>query len=835
MSRVMKLLLVMGLVLIVSSSARSKTIHVKESGTGDGSSWTNAYGLLQDALDDAVTGDEIWIAAGTYYPTTEVGGTGDRYKTFQMINGVKIYGGFAVMGNPTWDDRDYDTYESILSGDIGTTGDNSDNCYHVFYHPYGTGLDATAILDGCTITAGNADGSSGDYDQGGGMYNDVSDLTVSNCTFTDNSANMGGGMFNSGSVLTIANCTFSNNSAADRGGGIRNLYGSPTVSNCTFTGNMAIDYGGGIYSACFSTPTVDRCTFTDNEANYGGGIYNNDIDATVINCTFTDNEAGEAGGMYNYGGNSLVTYCSFTGNVAFRGGGMFNYLSDPTVTNCTFSSNEAIEDPDSSTGYGGVGGGMWNWDGTQTIIDCIFNENTADEEGGGMYNSKTNSSIVTNCSFIGNSAHDGGGMYNYRSDPTVTNCIFSSNTAEVFGAGMYNVQYSDANIINCSFSTNASNWAGGGMVNFYYGNNTVTNCIFWGNTAVSSGSQMSIMTGTTTTISYCDIEGCGGSGAGWASGLGTDGGGNIDADPLFIDADGIGEDNLRLQSGSPCIDAGDNSAISETTDLDGNPRKVDDPATTDTGSGSAPFVDMGAYEFLQAIAGLMRGESATLIPNGQSGPPTKNTQVFFKNISGLPLIIYEVRVRQYNTDLHDSSHAYRFVGITVPVETSLADGKFFATIKIPFNKADLGGSYWKVFDLRYWNGNIWILAVRDNTKNSPGYSGPIGDRFVDEGTTIPSLSSDLGDYGVYWNPVTEEGFIWANVDHTTDFAAVWLLGDFEPDYHVDICDLSTFVNWWNTSCGKPDYCEGVDLDRNGSVDLGDFTRFAQNWLRFPGN
>jgi hypothetical protein len=75
----------------------------------------------------------------------------------------------------------------------------------------------------------------------------------------------------------------------------------------------------------------------------------------------------------------------------------------------------------------------------------------------------------------------------------------------------------------------------------------------------------------------------------------TDNGGNIDADPQFVNAE---DGDLHLQSISPAIDAGDNSALpsSVTTDLDGNPRFVDIPTVSDTGSGTPPIVDMGAYE-----------------------------------------------------------------------------------------------------------------------------------------------------------------------------------------------------------------------------------------------
>ena len=155
-------------------------------------------------------------------------------------------------------------------------------------------------------------------------------------------------------------------------------------------------------------------------------------------------------------------------------------------------------------------------------------------------------------------------MYNGSSSPTLTNVTFSGNTANI-GGGMF---ISDSSL-------------------------TLTNVILWGDSA-PTGSEI-FNNSSTTTIAYSDIQGCGGSGSGWITGCGTDGGGNIDTDPLFVDASAS---NLRLQLISPAIDAGNNAAVpaSVTTDLDGKPRFVDIPTVTDTGSGTPPIVDMGAYE-----------------------------------------------------------------------------------------------------------------------------------------------------------------------------------------------------------------------------------------------
>ena len=244
--------------LHVEYFAESREIYVNDDATGanNGSSWTDAFTDLQDALDVAIAGNQIWIAEGTYEPSVEYGGAGDRYKSFRMINGVGIYGGFdPSIGDDVFDERDWENNVTILSGDIGIPDDNSDNCYHVFSHDEGWGgggaviLDESAILDGFTITGGNANGSDV-HDGGGGMANGiVSSPTVRNCIFSKNAAiRDGGGMkneaYDGGCSPKIINCTFSENRAS-RGGGMKNFDAQPTVIDCIFIGNIATDRGGG--------------------------------------------------------------------------------------------------------------------------------------------------------------------------------------------------------------------------------------------------------------------------------------------------------------------------------------------------------------------------------------------------------------------------------------------------------------------------------------------------------------------------------------------------------------------------------------------------------------
>ena len=289
-------------------------------GNNDGSSWDDAHVDLQGALAAAPGSGvvEIWVAEGTYRPA----GPGDRETSFQLLDGVGIYGGF-IGGEATRGERDPATNVTILSGDLNgddsSGGDNSENSYHVVT---GGGTSATAVLDGFTITGGNADGS-GSYLYGGGMYNEAGSPTVANCTFTGNSAALGGGMSNrAGSNATLTDCAFTANSSG-WGAGIYNNASSPTLTACVFSNNEATTIGGGI-SNLGGSPTLTDCAFVGNSApGKAGGVYNDStMTPVLINCIFSGNTAGTGAGMYNHTSTSpTLTNCAFSGNVASSVGG----------------------------------------------------------------------------------------------------------------------------------------------------------------------------------------------------------------------------------------------------------------------------------------------------------------------------------------------------------------------------------------------------------------------------------------------------------------------------------------------------------------------------------
>jgi hypothetical protein len=120
-------------------------LYVTPDGTGDCSSWVNAC-ILQTALTNATGGDDIWVAAGTYKPTTST----SPFMSFVLKNGVAVYGGFDGTESLVTQ-RDPEINITILSGDIGVEGDNSDNSERVII---ASNVDNTTILDGFTITGG---------------------------------------------------------------------------------------------------------------------------------------------------------------------------------------------------------------------------------------------------------------------------------------------------------------------------------------------------------------------------------------------------------------------------------------------------------------------------------------------------------------------------------------------------------------------------------------------------------------------------------------------------------------------------------------------------------
>ena len=523
------------LLLGTVSIATGKIVYVDADAAvgNNGSSWQDAYKCLQDALTVAKYGDEIRVAEGVYKPDEhvvtgrfgpQVSGSGDRNATFRLINGVTLKGGYAGFGQPDPNTRDLAAHETILSGDLqGNDVEVADparlcneptrveNSIHVVN---GSGTDETAVIDGFTITAGNAH-------------------SVAEVQPMDENVR-GGGMFNNSGSPTVSNCTFRANSADWLAGGISNWQSSsPKMINCKFINNGALyieiegfaSMGGGMLNVFESNPTLNNCIFIGNKAMQGGGILDYESSPTLNHCELIGNSAIYAGAMLNSSSHPKLSHCVFRENSAsYHGGALFNAdSSNPTIVNCTFSQNTVEQ---------GMGGGMSNYDNSKpTLILCTFTENEAT---------------------------DGGGMANASGYPTLTNCIFSNNTAATNGGGMSNYQ-SNLTLTNCIFTGNTATTNGGGLYNEQNSNLTLSNCILRGNPPqhIYDGG------GSSSSVTYSDVQG------GWP------GEGNIDIEPCFADAEN-GDYHLKSQAGrwvaasqswvqddvtSPCIDAGDPAGL----------------------------------------------------------------------------------------------------------------------------------------------------------------------------------------------------------------------------------------------------------------------------------
>ena len=313
-----------------------------------------------------------------------------------------------------------------------------------------------------------------------------------------------------------------------------------------FINNSENSYHVVVGSGTDSSAILDGFTITAGFAN--GGSPNN-----------------LGAGMYNSFGSPTVSHCKFETNASnSSGGGMFNNRSSPAVTDCTFQGNRTL--------INGHGAGIYNNRSVSTVRDCTFTFNFADSNGGGIYNYRCSPNIH-NCIFDGNTAYRGGGIATISVNgstqaPMVINCRFTNNTASSWGGAVLNYTYANTRLINCTISGNSAS-VGGAVYNYNVSNTRIFNTILWNNSPDNIESF-----GSSPTLSYV-----------------------FSADPVFVDP---GQGDYRLSTGSPCVDAGNNARYpidAPGFDLNGNPRFLDDPDISDTGSGAPPIIDIGAYEY----------------------------------------------------------------------------------------------------------------------------------------------------------------------------------------------------------------------------------------------
>ena len=402
----------------VYSQTNVQRYYVKEEaqGIGDGSSWSNARYDIQGAINDlnkmiqegTINSGEVWVAAGKYRPSELIQDGDSKFASFIMYEGIYLYGGFA--GNETsieqrlrnegqstefysWDFRN----ETILTGDLGQTEAQFDyssnnhsfntkfinNSYHVvwfatngFANGKANALTKEAVLDGFTITHGNASSTDDGLHTGKG----------------------GGAFIVGGSILR--NCNIYQNRSVQLGGGVY-ADGGGNIENCIISENqcegvnITAGYGGGI--TLNNSGIVKNSIIVNNVARNGGGIslYNTTAlnaltsDMVVVNSVISNNNAhNEAGGVYFYKGGvinqSTIThnYCigegvlhggvrnGRTGGVyIYQSGVMFNTVcwgNDAVTQSVQYFFNKTISDISASVYHCALSSSdLINWEGTE--------------------------------------------------------------------------------------------------------------------------------------------------------------------------------------------------------------------------------------------------------------------------------------------------------------------------------------------------------------------------------------------------------------------------------------------------------------------------------------
>ncbi len=548
--------------LLATSTAAERVIYVDDDATGanDGSSWSDAFVYLQDALSSAgsilptrgggyqggeANDVEIRIAQGTYRPNqSALGGdtlrmSPEQNAVFALVDGISVRGGYAGVGAPDPNERNYEVHRTILSGDLN--GDDveiqrpcdlpdeptrSENSHHIVQC---RGTYGTPILEGVSLTG-------------------ATDRALENARGN----------------AEIIDCVFSGNAAHSEGGAINSQGQELVLTRCTFVANWAPGFGGAIYEGDAIRVVLTDCTFIGNQAGSGGALASGSADIIMAGCTFEQNAAENQGALLVIGGTLAVIDCRFTGN------------SSPLL------STEAV-------GNGGAIGCFG--DAEVSISDSLFEANSA-ARGGAVYGDYNSREILLyDCVFRGNSAGQGGALYGpYYS--TVANCVFEGNCAQRGGAS--DSACAGPEFVNCTFVANRAE--NGNAVARYSCHGqpekpvVMVNCILWdGGKEIGTAQGGSPVRYVNTDITFSDVSG------GW------EGEGNIDVGPWFADAgywdpNGTPDDpnddffvagdyHLKSQAGrwdpagggwvlddvtSPCIDAGDpNSPVGDEPEPNG--------------------------------------------------------------------------------------------------------------------------------------------------------------------------------------------------------------------------------------------------------------------------
>lgn len=395
-------------------STRIRYVKPVATGTGDGSSWENASGNLQNMIDELAKNNpqnlpgEVWVAAGTYVPQVQVISGTTYSASFLMRDGISVYGGFAggesskqerEMGKMPWNFVNKTILEGSYYEHSKTSWNESnhkwtltsDSRHVVFFSPLPSegksGFDKSTILNGVTIRGGYAQGGEGvaDFmtDRGAGVYMGIN-ATLEKCIVTENSSTGNGGAVYIYGGRVMNSLIYNNN--ADGDGGAVYVDNAGIVLASMLTNNSA-NNGSGAYLAytgnwtdgkphpeylILSTSVVSNNTSRLNGAVYcakGGVLMQNTI--TNNDCpTATDNtsaNASQSGGLYVDSYGLVINSVLWNNTIQKRNIPM--YAKNPTPSNVRFLY----------TALSGINNAVWNNVLQQEVISLAESNNIAEE------------------------------------------------------------------------------------------------------------------------------------------------------------------------------------------------------------------------------------------------------------------------------------------------------------------------------------------------------------------------------------------------------------------------------------------------------------------------
>ena len=449
------------------------------SGAGDGTSWSDAYTELSDALSIATEGDEIWVAEGTYLPGGE---NANRDALFFLDVNIKLYGGFTGTESTLSDRGSYQDHPTILSGDVNGddilnnfTDNREDNCRHIMWTD--TNITNETVIDGFFFQNGHTEGGDGSgNDRRGGAILSYGAPIIQNCSFSQNYGYFAGAVYPRGGFATgfqILNCDFNENEGRSGGCIYVVSLNAGLIENCSFTNNNAV-FGTGIYNAS-SIDTIRNCTFENNIAGpdgRGAGIYTSEVFCLIENCTFNDLSAADrtGAGIHATSGDDpsevLIRNCSFNRCEANWGGAVAAYSENTEITldDCEFNFN---------TGFANGGCLTIAFAATVNLNNCMMSENNA-RFGGAIFMQNDSSALNSDgCNFLSNLSESSGGAFHSSSGCFLDfqNCYFENNATSTNATGSGgaisfiedSLDLAQINIAQCQFIGNFANGEGGAI------------------------------------------------------------------------------------------------------------------------------------------------------------------------------------------------------------------------------------------------------------------------------------------------------------------------------------------------------------------------------------